>query len=411
MEIKAQFNRVFAPTHKTRARYVELKGSAGSGKSVDTAQMYIIRLMEDPGRNLLAMRKAEVTNRYSTYAELTGAISRMGLWKYWAKTVSPLELRCFNGNRVIFRGANDDGQREKLKSITFDRGSLTDIWLEEATEFTTQDLDILDDRLRGQLPDGLFYQIRMTFNPVSANHWIKRRFFDVPDPDVLTNHSTYLDNRFIDAEYHRRMERRKVEDPEGYRVYGLGEWGELSGLILTNWQTEDISQDPADYDLATLGQDFGYNHANAILLVGFRDDEIYILREQYEHERDTGEIIRACTMPQDLTMWCDSAEPDRIKTWRKAGWRAEGVKKEPGSVRAQIDHLKGHRIHVHPSCVNTIREMQQWKWRRDERLGVYVDEPVPYMDDAMAALRYAIETVRRGQRKARIQDAQKYGIW
>lgn len=61
--------------------------------------------------------------------------------------------------------------------------------------------------------------------------------------------------------------------------------------------------------------------------------------------------------------------------------------------------------------MNTIREMQQWKWRRDERLGVYVDEPVPYMDDAMAALRYAIETVRRGQRKARIQDAQKYGIW
>lgn len=411
MEIRAEFNRTFRPTHETHARYVMLKGSAGSGKSVDTAQMYILRLMRDPGRNLLAMRKSEVTNRYSTFAELTGAITRMGLWRYWSKTVSPLELRCINGNRIIFRGANDDTQREKLKSITFDRGSLTDIWLEEATEFTSEDLDILDDRLRGQLPGGLYYQIRGTFNPVSANHWIKRRFFDGSSPDVLSHHSTYLDNRFIDSEYHRRMERRKAEDPDGYRVYGLGEWGELSGLILTNWQVEDISQDPEAYDSSSIGQDFGFNHANAILLIGFRDGDIYILREQYEHERDTGEIIQACAMPKHITMWCDSAEPDRIKTWRKAGYRAEGVSKEQGSVRAQIDHLKVHRIHVHPSCQNTIKELQQWKWRRDERLGVYLDEPVPYLDDAMAALRYAIEPVRKPPKRLQTMKKSELGLW
>ena len=52
----------------------------------------------------------------------------------------------------------------------------------------------LDDRLRGNLDDlnpNLFYQITMTFNPVSATHWIKARYFDKADPDVLTHHSTY----------------------------------------------------------------------------------------------------------------------------------------------------------------------------------------------------------------------------
>ena len=90
----------------------------------------------------------------------------------------------------------DQRQREKVKSITFKNGKLVWIWCEEATELLPEDVDILDDRLRGNLDDlnpNLFYQITMTFNPVSATHWIKARYFDKADPDVLTHHSTYKD--------------------------------------------------------------------------------------------------------------------------------------------------------------------------------------------------------------------------
>lgn len=393
--IKIQANKVFALANKSKCRYVLLKGSAGSGKSVDTAQHYILRLMKDKGRNLLALRKSEVTNRDSTFAELSGAISRIGLWDYWKPIMSPLELRCANGAKIIFRGMNDDRQREKIKSITFEKGNLTDIWLEEATEFSRADVDILDDRLRGRLPDGLFYQMRFTFNPVAATHWIKHDYFDIVDPNVFTHHSTYLDNRFIDPAYHERMMRRKELDPDGYRVYGLGEWGEVGGLILTNWTAEEISQNINDYDSVTIGQDFGFNHANAILLIGFKDDEIYIMREQYDYEKDTGEIIASCTMPKEPVMFCDSAEPDRIKTWNTAGWRAYAVKKEHGGVGAQIDYLKKHKMHIHPSCVNLMKELQQWKWKKDDKRDIWLDEPVPFFDDAIAALRYGIEGVRK----------------
>ena len=64
------------------------------------------------------------------------------------------------------------------------------------------------------------------------------------------------------------------------------------------------------------------------------------------------------------------------------------MKKEPGSVKAQIDFLKGRKVHIHPSCVNTLKEVQQWKWKKDPTTGLYIDEPVEFMDDAMAALRY-----------------------
>ena len=380
-------------------------GSAGSGKSVDTAQNYILRLMQDKGRNLVAMRKSDISNRDSTFAELTGALYRMFGDKYeayWKINKSPMSMTFkHNGNQIIFRGMNDDRQREKLKSITFPKGKLTDVWLEEATEFTQADLEIIDDRLRGELPEGQFYQIRMTFNPVNKNHWIKKVFFDIPDPNVLTHHSTYLGNRFIDEAYKQRMERRKIVDPEGYQIYGLGEWGEIGGLILHNWEVGECSQNPADYDDFAIGQDFGFNHANAILPLGIKDDVIYITKEIYVFEKDTSEIIelaRDAGIPTNKQMWCDSAEPDRIMMWQKAGYnRAKGVNKggSQGSVNAQIDYLKQHKIIVDPSCVNTIKELQQWKWKKDEKTGEYLDEPVPFQDDAMAALRYGVEGWRK----------------
>ena len=415
MNITVKANPYFKEVDQSRKRYIVMKGSAGSGKSVDTAQNYLLRLMQDKGRNLVCIRKSDITNRDSTYAELTGAAYRMfgdQTDRYWNIKQSPLQLTCrHNGNQIIFRGVNDERQREKLKSITFQRGKLTDVWIEEATEITQADFEIIDDRLRGELPPGQFYQIRMTFNPVNRNHWIKKVFFDAPDPNVLTHHSTYLDNRFIDAAYHARMARRKEVDPEGYRIYGLGDWGEIGGLILHNWAVEDISQDLNDYDDIAIGQDFGFNHADAILLLGLKDDNIYILQEIYVFEKETAEIIPLAIkagIPVNRTMWCDSAEPDRIKAWRTAGFRARGVTKEHMTDKkyqaAQIDWLKGvvskdriiHRmIYVHPSCVNTIKELQQWKWKKDERTGEYLDEPVPFQDDAMAALRYGIEGWRK----------------
>jgi phage terminase large subunit len=404
MKIKIQANPCFKEVNQSTKRYIIMKGSAGSGKSVDTAQNYILRLMTDKGRNLVCIRKSDITNRDSTFAELTGAIYRMfgdKAEQYWKITQSPLKLTCkANGNQIIFRGMNDEKQREKLKSITFQKGKLTDVWCEEATELTQADLEIIDDRLRGKLPEGQFYQIRLTFNPVNKNHWIKRVFWDIPDQNTLCHHSTYLMNRFVDDAYKQRMERRKLVDPEGYTIYGLGEWGEIGGLILHNWEVKEISQNPADYDDFANGQDFGFNHANVILPVGIKDDDIYITKELYEFEKDTNELIELATklgIDRRKQMWCDSAEPDRIKMWKKAGFRAKGVDKggSAGSVKAQIDWLKQRKIYVHPSCVNTIKELQQWKWKKDDKTGEYLDEPVPFQDDAMAALRYSVEGWRK----------------
>ena len=125
---------------------------------------------------------------------------------------------------------------------------------------------------------------------------------------------------------------------------------------------------------------------------------------------DTDEIIQAAEgrFNKKYRMWCDSAEPDRIRMWHKAGYRASGVKKEPNSVHAQIDYLKQHRIHIYPSCTNTIKEIQQWKWKKDDKTNTYLDEPVPFFDDAMAMLRYSVEEERKS--RPRLNTKIKGGI-
>ncbi|MGM0776924.1 MAG: PBSX family phage terminase large subunit [Bacillota bacterium] len=407
--VKVSFNRHFKEVNRTMRRYRALRGSAGSGKSVNIAQDYVLKL-SDPkykGANLLCVRKVNETNRNSTYAELTGAINRIygeRAEEFWEMRQSPLSLKSrVTGNEVIFRGVNDARDREKLKSINFANGKLVWIWVEEATELQESDIDILDDRLRGILTNpNLYYQITFSFNPVSATHWIKRKYFDIENPDVLTHHSTYLQNRFIDDAYHRRMMLRKEQDPEGYEIYGLGNWGETGGLILRNYLIKEFDTSFNMFDSMHHAQDFGFNHANAILTVGVRDGDFYVCDEIYVHEMDTNEIINLADrrgLSKYLMMYCDSAEPDRIQMWNNAGYNATAVVKEPGSVQAQIDYLKQRKIYIHPNCVNTVKEIQQWSWKKDKKTGLYLDEPVEVFDDAMAALRYSAEPLRRPEMK------------
>lgn len=408
MKKQVKMNESFRASNASRRRYRVECGSAGSGKSVNIARDYILKLSDNKyrGANLLCVRKTESSHLDSTYAELVRAIREIfgaDFARFWEISRSPLRLYCKSTHStVLFRGTKDENQREKLKSIQAIDGKITWVWIEEATELDEGDLDIIDDRLRGELEnENLYYQITLSFNPVSANHWIKKRFFDRSDSDTFTHRSTYLQNAFIDKAYHRRMMLRKERDPQGYRIYGLGEWGESEGLILPNYTVESVDKSLDRYDSIALGQDFGYNHANCILTVGFKDGDVFVLGELYTHQMDTSEIIALANrlkIPTDAPMWCDSAEPDRIKSWRRAGYRAMAVSKENGSIQAQIDYLKSHRLIIDTSCENLISELGAWKWQRDTTTGEYLDTPAPCADDAIASLRYAIEGERKGRR-------------
>lgn len=203
-------------------------GGAGSGKSYFIAERFILKLLNISGCNILVVRQVGDTNRNSTFALFRQVIDRWGLGRYFRFNTSNLSVKCkLNGNTVIFKGLDNI---EKLKSITFETGELTDVWIEEASETEEVSLNQLITRLRGGKSKK---QIVISFNPVSVNHWLKRRFFDIKQPakKVKILHTTYKDNLFIDSDYKEELESFKVTDPYYYQVYCLGEWGVLGKSI------------------------------------------------------------------------------------------------------------------------------------------------------------------------------------
>jgi len=389
-------------------------GSAGSGKSVNVATDYIVKL-SDPiytGCSLLVVRGVEVSHLNSTFAELTAAIDKLQLWDIWETRLNPLTIRNKNnGNMIIFRGCNDQRAIERLKSVSVQKGKITWCWIEEAFEIKNTDFDIIDDRLRGQLPDNHYYQITLTFNPVNSSSWLKTQLWDYDSKDIFKHKSTYLDNKYIDHEYKIRMLRRKELDPEGYAVYGLGDWGEAGGLVFPNVTIGDYAH--LEFEQYSIGTDFGFNHNHATLLIGWKDGSPYIVNEVVVSGKTTAEIIELCNkaqIPKNVLMFCDSAEPDRIKEARQAGYKAYPVSKEKNSVSNQIAWLKNRRIYIDGRCQNTQKELQSYKWRKCPTTGEYLDVPVKVNDDCVAALRYGCEPIRKAVRLKSMHKGE-LGLW
>lgn len=223
---KKIFNEKFLPYLDNTLRYLIFYGGAGSGKSFFICQRYVYKILKKKLCNLLVVRATGKSNRDSTFALFKQVINKWNLNKYFKVNESDLRIKCLlNGNEITFSGLDDV---EKLKSITFSRGELTDVWIEEASEILEADFNQLDVRLRGK---GTQKQIVISFNPIDINHWLKKRFFDKKNDKVAICHSTYKDNKFLDEDYKALLESYKYTDEYYYNVYCLGMWGVLGKTV------------------------------------------------------------------------------------------------------------------------------------------------------------------------------------
>ena len=184
----------FHPFYQNQDRYLILKGSAGSGKSVFVTKKVVIRAISEPGHKFLMTRKVHKTIKESLFEEVRKRVSE---WKlknrfhyYENKSDLKIELR---DSQFLFMGMDDP---EKLKSIE----GITSAVCEELTEFNEDDFDQINLRIRGKTPH--YKQTIGMFNPISEDHWLRNRFVESPPDIAFTFHeSTYKDNPFLDAEY------------------------------------------------------------------------------------------------------------------------------------------------------------------------------------------------------------------
>lgn len=373
-------------------RFVVHRGGSGSSKSYSHGQKIIYKTLANLGCNTLVARKVADTNRTSTFALIKQIISAFGLNKLFTIRESDLTIKCINGNEIIFKGMDTT---EKIKSVTFSNGILTDVWMEEASEFSEDDFDQLNLRLRGQSKNK--FQITLTFNPIDSMHWIKRKFYDEGMEDSILVLSTYKDNPFLDEGYKKELESLEQKNPYLYQVYACGEWGNAGDIVFQNARYERCPYKEEDFDEVCVGMDFGFSHYHAIEKIGFKDGRAYSFAELYVNQKANAEIIALNDKRQVLrkgqACTADSAEPKSIKDWTDAGYNVHAAKKGPDSVRRQLQYMAGLEWLIDPvACPGLAAEVRGFSYRKDKNGTIReIDEAQGIRDDAIAATRYAIE--------------------
>lgn len=395
-----------------RGRYRVVKGSRASKKSKTTALWYIYNLMKYPEANLLVVRKTFRTLKDSCFTDLKWAVHRWGVDHLWNFTLSPLETTYIpTGQKIYFRGLDDP---LKVTSIAVDKGCLCWMWIEEAYEIMSEsDFDMLDESIRGSTPEGLFKQITITLNPWNEHHWIKKRFFDSYDPDILALTTNYLCNEWLDKSDLAVFERMKTNNPRRYQVAGLGNWGIVEGLIYENWKEEAytlITRKEAQEgrkgvirdNLKTVcGLDFGYtNDPTAFVIVLFDKDKsrLYIYDEFYEKglsNKAIAERIKELGYRKER-ITADSAEPKSIDELKNYGLNVKGAVKGKDSIVHGIQWIQDLEIIIHPRCVNFLTEISNYTWDTD-RFGKKLNVPIDDFNHLMDALRYAVERYSMGK--------------
>lgn len=379
---------------RSKKRYVVCKGSRASKKSATTALWLVYHIMKHPESNALVVRKVFRTLKDSCFAQLKWAVNRLGVSAWWKCTESPLEMTYIpTGQKILFRGLDDP---LKVASTTVDVGYLCWGWLEEAYEIAREeDFDLLDESIRGELPDGLWKQWRITFNPWNERHWLKSRFFDSPGSDTLAMTTDYRCNEWLDEADRRMFEAMKMRNPRRYQVAGLGNWGIVDGLVLENWEEKAFGLDDVRSFETFAGLDFGYTNDPTAFVIGFLDKTsrvLYIYDEIYERglsNMNIYERIKAAGYAKER-ITADSAEPKSIDELRSYGLRVSPAQKGKDSVMAGIQWLQDCKIVIHPRCVNFITEISNYTWEKD-KFGKLLNRPIDDFNHLIDGCRYGCE--------------------
>lgn len=388
---------------ESKARYCLCKGSRGSKKSKTTALWFIYNIMKYPEANALCVRRFGNTLRDSCFSDLKWAAARLGVYHLWDFTVSPIEATYRpTGQKILFRGM-DDGL--KVTSISVPKGILCWVWVEEAYEITSEDdFNKLDMSIRGEVPPGLWKQIRFTFNPWSERTWLKERFFDSPSDMVFTKTTTYRCNEWLDDADIKIFEDMKENNPKRFKIEGDGEWGIAEGLIYEKFRMEDfdiqeIRQVPGIKSSFSL--DFGFTDPNAFIcaMVDNSKKIIYVFDEWYQ-TGTTNQKIAAQIKDMGYggqRIICDNAEPKSIMEMQECGIKAEKSRKGKDSVNHGIQQIQNYEIVVHTNCQEFWKEINNYCWQKDTN-GKPTDKPEHEFSHGPDALRYGVADLLLGDR-------------
>jgi phage terminase large subunit len=277
-----------------------------------------------------------------------------------------------NGSQIEFFSADNDA---KL------RGARRDwLYMNECNNMTFHSYTELASRTK----QGVY----LDWNPTNT-FWFHTELLNDKDVDFLT--INYTDNEACPESALNFILKAKEKAEQGnafwqnwYKVYGLGEIGNLEGVIFNNWQ--QIDKIPTDAKLVGIGLDFGYtNDPTAAIEVYTYNGRRYVNELVYRSGMLNSDIAKI--LPRNVITYADSSEPKSIDEIKRYGIMIKGVTKGKDSIKYGIDVMQQQEYFVTSQSENLIKELRSYSWDKDKE-GKKLNKPIEYFNHAIDALRY-----------------------
>lgn len=365
-------------------------GGASSGKSHGVIQKVVFKSLQawKYPRKVLFLRKVGSSVYDSIFEDVKQCLETWGLLGSCKVNNSAYRIELPNGAQFIFKGLDNP---EKIKSIK----GISDVIMEEASEFTLDDYTQLTLRLRDKKHPKK--QIYLMFNPVSKVNWVYNAFFVKKPKNTVIYQTTYKDNRFLDDLTKENIEELANRNEAYYKIYALGEFATLDKLVFPKYKKQLLNKEELKQFPSYFGLDYGFiNDPSAFMHIKIDDENrrLYIV-EEYVRKGLTNdkiaEAIKALGYSKEIIR-ADSAEKKSNQELRNLDIpRVIDVMKGPGSVMQGIQYILQYEIIVDERCVKTIEELENYTWKKDRATNEYINEPVDSYNHCLDAMRYAIQ--------------------
>lgn len=213
------------------------------------------------------------------------------------------------------------------------------------------------------------------------------------DVDFIT--LTYKDNEALSPEIVSSIESRK--NRKGWwQVYGLGQLGEVEGIIFKGWKK--IDSVPHEARLERRWLDFGYSNDPSAIgeIYYYNGGWIFneLLYQKGMSNKQLADFFNNLEKKETLII-ADSAEPKSIDEIRAYGLNIQPCTKGKDSVKNSIQLVQDQPISVTNNSLNIWKEYRNYMWMVDKNGKILNEEDPNCPNHHMAGIRYALPTLGR----------------
>lgn len=364
-----------------KKRIKVIRGGQGAGKTISILILLINHASSKPGKEILILSSELTKMRLTVIKDFVKLMRSIGIYdenRFLAGTL----YRFPNGSFIKFIGLDKSDVGKGLRSDIAYFNEVNKIDFESYRQVASRAGQVYAD----YNPDAEFYIDTDVINREDCD-FLQLTFQDnelLSDSEkeeiLLYKTNGYNEDGSVKNSYWANL----------WNVYGLGNIGNLHGIIFENWQI--VKQIPESAELLGYGLDFGFTSDPTALISVYRfNSELYVKELIYKTRLTNNDIVNLMTqlgVDKYKDIIADSAEPKSIEDIYRGGFRnIYGAKKGPDSIRNSIDKLQRYKINITEDSTNVIKEFRGYTWAKD-KTGAQTGEPIGINDHSIAALRY-----------------------